>query len=188
MNGSNSLYQLAFKKFKKNKSGIFSLFYIFLCGCIAVFCYTFAPDNSTAANQMHLEIHSKPPGFSVDILQIPTTKKKTQSWLSIMYSGKQNTFTELPIKSYTIKDNKLSVISYEDGLIKDFDLKTFNQKATNFITKKHFYLGTDKYGRDLLSRILVGWWKNRCFHYVDYQYNVVYTYTTFSNCHYFNFR
>ena len=66
MNKTNSLSQLAFRKFKKNKTGVVSFLFIFLCGCIAIFCYALAPDNSSTANQMHLEIHSKAPGFSVE--------------------------------------------------------------------------------------------------------------------------
>ena len=75
MNNSNSLWQLAIQKFKRNKTGLMSFWFIILCGFIAVFCYILAPDNSNSANQMHLEIHSKSPGFSVQILSIPPEKK-----------------------------------------------------------------------------------------------------------------
>lgn len=69
---SNSLSKLALQKFKKNSIGVFSFWYIILCGFIAIFAYVFAPDNSSNANQMHLEIHSKKPGFEVLMLTIPT--------------------------------------------------------------------------------------------------------------------
>ena len=156
MNKTNSLWQLALKKFSQNKTGVFSFLFICLCGCIAVFCYALAPDNSIAANQMNLEIHSKPPGFTVDILKTPTNNNTTQSWFSILKKGKENNFTQLPIKSYSINNNVLTVIKYADGLPKNFNLKTFNNQPEKYIETKTFYLGTDKYGRDLLSRILVG--------------------------------
>ena len=156
MNKTNSLSQLAFQKFKKNKTGVFSLLFIFFCGCIAVFCYALAPDNSTAANQMQLEIHSKSPGFSVDMLKIPSKETNHQSWFSILYDGKKNTYTEIPIKSYQLSDKELTVIKYTDGLPKSFDIKTFNNQPEKYISKKTFYFGTDKYGRDLLSRLLIG--------------------------------
>lgn len=156
MNETNSLSQLAFKKFKKNTTGVGSLFFIFICGCIALFCYALAPDKSTAANQMHLEIHSKPPGFSVNMLHIPNKTKTNQSWLSILWNGKQLTDTQIPIKSYHITTNQLSVVKYADGLTKDFNIQLFNNTPEQFITKKTFYFGTDKYGRDLLSRLLIG--------------------------------
>ena len=79
-NTSNSLKQLALQKFKRNFWGVFSLCFIVLVGLVSVFAYTFAPDNSQYANQMHLSIHSKPPGFKVDVLIIPSEiQSKEQS-------------------------------------------------------------------------------------------------------------
>ena len=62
---SNSLKQLALQKFKKNFWGVFSFYFIVLVGFISIFAYVLAPDNSQYANQMHLAIHSKKPGFKV---------------------------------------------------------------------------------------------------------------------------
>lgn len=156
MNQTNSLWQLAFKKFKQHKTGVISLWFIILCGCIAVFCYVLAPDNSNSANQMHLEIHSKPPLFSVQMLSIPKKEEQKQSWFSIFLNGKKSVLDQIPIKYYTITNNKLEIIKYSDGLTKAYDLQLFNHLPEKFIKKKTFYFGTDKYGRDLLSRLLIG--------------------------------
>ncbi len=156
MNKPNSLSQLAFQKFKKNKTGVFSLFFIFLCGCIAIFCYALAPDNTNAANQMHLEIHSKSPGFSIDILKVPNDTSMKQSWFSILSEGRKSSNIEIPIKSYTINEKGLTVIKYSDGLPQNFDVTLFKNQPEKFISNKTFYFGTDKYGRDLLSRLLIG--------------------------------
>ncbi len=156
MNNSNSLWQLAIKKFKRNKTGLVSFWFIILCGFVAIFCYILAPDNSNSANQMHLEIHSKKPGFSVQILTIPSEEKTPQSWFNKFLYGKKNTDTEIPIQSYKVIDNNVQVINYSDGLTKEYPLSKFNDEPKKFITQKTFYLGTDKYGRDLLSRLLIG--------------------------------
>lgn len=153
---SNSLWQLAFQKFKKNKTGFVSLWYVLLCGFIALFCYVLAPDNSNSANQMHLEIHSKKPGFSVEMLTIPSTENIKQSWLDIFINGRKNHQTEIPIKSYSIENDILKVVQYADNLIKEFPLPVIQNNPTKYIQKKTFYFGTDKYGRDLLSRLLIG--------------------------------
>nr|WP_299031085.1 ABC transporter permease [uncultured Tenacibaculum sp.] len=150
-NTGTSLWQIAIQKFKRSKTGMFSFWYIVLCGFIAVFCYVLAPDNSNSANQMHLEIHSKPPGFSVQLLSVPSEVKNQQSWFSVFMEGKQNSSTKIPIKSFSVKNNQLEVIKYSDGLPKEFPA-SFEQ----YIQQKTFYLGTDKYGRDLLSRLLIG--------------------------------
>ncbi len=153
---NNSLHHLALKKFKKSKLGVFSFFYILFCGFVAVFCYWIAPDNTNGANQMHLEIHSKPMGFSIQMLQIPLDNTEKQSWFTSFLYGKKAHFDELPIKSFTIKENSLQVVKYSDGLPKEFNTSIFNNQPENYIRKKTFYFGTDKYGRDVLSRLLIG--------------------------------
>ncbi len=148
---STSLWQLAIQKFKRSKTGMFSFWFIVFCGFIAVFCYVLAPDNTNSANQMHLEIHSKPPGFSVQMLRIPPEIKKEQSWFSVFINGRKEAATEIPIKSFSIENNQLQIIKYADGLPKEFPAS-----YEKYLKQKTFYLGTDKYGRDLLSRLLIG--------------------------------
>ena len=75
---SNSLKQLALQKFKKDFWGVFSFYFIVLVGVISVFAYAFAPDNSQYANQMHLSIHSKKPGFKITMLTIPSQLESDQ--------------------------------------------------------------------------------------------------------------
>ena len=157
---SNSLTHLALKRFKNNRSGLFSFWYIVLCAVVAVFAYVIAPDNSSNANQMHLEIHSKKPGFSVQMLTIPSDKVDDQSRMRKLLYGKKNQDSELPILSYKVLENKLEINLYTEGnvasKIKTYPLEIFNNLPENYIQQRTFLLGTDKYGRDLLSRMLVG--------------------------------
>ncbi len=158
---SNSLTALALRKFKKNTTGVLSFWFIVICGCIAVFAYAFAPDNSANANQMHLEIHSKKPGFSVTMLNIPSKQKENQTYLNKLLFGKKITNVEIPISSYTIIGNTIQYIPYSElsdkTLLKTVEIHNFNKNdIQKFISTKTFYFGTDKYGRDLLSRMLIG--------------------------------
>ena len=133
---STSLSQLAFKKFKRNKLGFSSFIFIILCGFLAIFCYVLSPDKSSNANQMHLEIHSKPPGFSTLMLAIPSNQKETQSWFNFLLFGKKNQSIEIPIIDYKIEDNNLVVTKYTDGLEKKSSLSQFKKKPTQFIKQK----------------------------------------------------
>ncbi|MFD0964326.1 ABC transporter permease [Pseudofulvibacter geojedonensis] len=161
----NSLSGLALQKFKRNFWGVLSLCFIVICGCIAIFAYALAPDNSENANQMHLSIHSKSPGFTVQMLTIPQ-KQEEQSFFSQLFLGAKNLSTEIPIKNYKVEANSLVVQPYSElktnGLVKTFSLDKFpnteniESVVEKYITTKTFTLGTDKYGRDLLSRVLVG--------------------------------
>lgn len=160
-NTSGSLTKLALQKFKQNFWGVFSFWLIVLIGFISVFAYVIAPDNSQNANQMHLSIHSKSPGFTVTLLTLPSNQHVEQSALSRMLFGKLITNTEIPISDYQIDKETLTYTEYaSDGLtgaVKSIDLSHFpNAQYSDFIQEKTFIFGTDKYGRDLLSRILVG--------------------------------
>jgi peptide/nickel transport system permease protein len=164
-NTNQSLTAIALQKFKKNFWGVFSLGYIVIMIFMAVFAYVLAPDNSANANQMHLAIHSKSPGFSVKILSIPSGEKKSKS-ISNYFFGHQNQVTEIPILDYTIKENSLAFTEFTEDeslqMAKEIPLSQFTGYASlqeveqELISTKRFILGTDKYGRDLLSRMLVG--------------------------------
>ncbi|WP_179374598.1 ABC transporter permease [Winogradskyella wichelsiae] len=160
-NKNNSLTSLALQKFKKNFWGVFSLFVIVCIGMVSVFAYVFAPDASMNANQMHLSIHSKSPGFKVEILTIPSGIKTDQNIFSKYFFGENNTDTEIPIESYSVNKGVLYYTEYaSDGLKgqeKQIDLFRFsNLDYKKHIDNRTFIFGTDKYGRDYLSRILIG--------------------------------
>jgi peptide/nickel transport system permease protein len=164
---SRSLSQLALHRFKKNFWGVLSFAYICLCTLAAIFAYTFIPDNSRDANQMHLPIHSKAPGFSVEMLHIPSSQKSGESWLSRQFFGTQNPGTEIAISDYKIDANQLTIYPYSRGgkeaLAKTYKISETFPRGTalkkienDFIESRYFILGTDKYGRDMLSRLILG--------------------------------
>lgn len=159
-NKSTTLSQLAFKRFKKNKTGVISVFYIILVGLCAIFCYAIAPDNSSNGNQMHLEIHSKKPGFKVLMLEIPT-EEKAQSFFNFLVYGKSQNSQETPIDFYQPNMmNEVEVQLYSGNgnitKVEVFPMSKFKGGIENYVKEKTFYLGTDRYGRDLLSRMLIG--------------------------------
>ena len=165
---SNSLSQLALQRFKKNFWGVFSFWFIVVCFLLALGAYLIAPDHSENANQMHLPIHSKSPGFEVTMLNIPSNLQAVEkSWLAQAFFGKQFSGTEIPINSFEFTAEELKVKTYAEGEIEGLE-KTYNLAETfpeassaeeieaQYIQQQAFLLGTDKYGRDLLSRMLVG--------------------------------
>ena len=164
----SSLTQLALRKFKRNFWGVLSFIYIVLCGLVALFAYALAPDDTQNANQMHLAIHSKRPGFTVKMLTIPGQNNSDQSFVSSLFIGEINSDNEIPIQSYVLNETGVEYIPFnEEGeveLTKSITFKEFqidepaskSDFENQFVIEKIFLLGTDKYGRDLLSRMLIG--------------------------------
>ncbi len=142
-----------------------SFCFLILCVLVAIFAYALAPDNSQNANQMHLSIHSKNPGFKVEMLTIPASVEK-QDVVSAFFFGQKNADTEIPISKYKVTENSIEITEFTadglNGIQKEYNLSFFpkakktSQISENYIKKRTFLLGTDKYGRDLLSRMLVG--------------------------------
>jgi len=157
---NNSLSQLALQKFKKNFWGVLSFWFIVIIGLVSIFAYVIAPDNSKNANQMHLSIHSKSPGFEVTLLTIPSQQNLKQGFFDKLFFGKKNNDDEIPISDFKIENENLIYTEYASdgliGLVKTLPLSRFSKDINTYISQKKFFFGTDKYGRDLLSRILVG--------------------------------
>ncbi len=126
------LTKIALQKFKRNLWGVLSFSFLVLCVLVAIFAYSLAPDNSQNANQMHLSIHSKEPGFKVTLLTIPSVEK-SQNTFSDFFFGKKITATEIPISDYSIETNTINIVEYTtdgEGLQKNYDLTLFPKAST----------------------------------------------------------
>lgn len=163
---NTSLFKIALQKFTKNLWGVVSVIFLFGCFLVAVFAYALAPDASKNANQMHLSIHSKSPGFTTQLLTVPSVTPIKQSSFDAFFFGKNNSNTEEAILGYQLVEEGIAVVLYTDSETaspqKIYPLSVFPEAASvsdipnKYIRTQKFLLGTDKYGRDMLSRMLVG--------------------------------
>lgn len=95
------------------------------------------------------------------MLRIPSNSIDDQSIFNKFFYGKKQPNSEIPISKFEILDNNLIIFPYNEigseNISKSYSLSIFNEKdISNYIKTKRFYLGTDKYGRDLLSRMIIG--------------------------------
>lgn len=161
---SASLSSLALHKFKKNFWGVLSFTVIATYAFLALFAYVLAPDATENANQMHISIHSQPPGFEVTMLSLPLGNRTTSSWTD-WFTGSETTVEEIPVAALKQEGNQWFYRPYDiDGAEIPFVPVLYkgamgleeSRFRESFTSQKTFLLGTDKYGRDMLSRMLVG--------------------------------
>jgi len=149
------------KFFGLNTWGILSLIIVGSAAIVSIFAYALAPDATANANQMHLSIHSQKPGFSVQMLLLPLQDVEQPPFLSRFLFGENPKYKEIPITKFEQNGKELTYYPYQvDGsstLPIKVDLKKYpGLVVKNLVIDKHFILGTDTYGRDLLSRIIIG--------------------------------
>lgn len=161
-------------KLLKKPSAVLALGLILTTMLLAILAYYLAPDHSPNANRMIVELGAKKPGYTKTLLLLPKQQAMASAngFQSLLY-GKANNFNAVPINSYRISEGKLIVEHYIDDGLQDTisftlasilpqSLSTQNIESQKSYLLKHqivkhtFYLGSDRYGRDILSRLLVG--------------------------------
>ena len=146
-----------FRKLKRNKPASVSLYIIAAAFLMAVFAYFIAPEHSPNANRMIPEIGSMKPGFRIQLLQVKRTSQKPNgSFFDRLISGKEDTNTFIPITTYNIKGDSIYYQKYIDEGITELGVMPLSLTAKEPVIKQTYYAGTDKFGRDMLSRLIIG--------------------------------
>ena len=195
---SQSPKALAWKRFRSNKLGMASCFFVLLWALLALFAYVIIPDKTPNANRQILEISTQKPGFEVDMLILPMEQPNPKTpFFKFLFNGRPDDCLYLPFDSLRINKEVTTVYLFQSGesstvrteIIDNNELilggpstgswtlnfsdeggvstgsttATFrnDEEADQYIRShcvKHrkFLLGTDQFGRDFLSRLVLG--------------------------------
>jgi peptide/nickel transport system permease protein len=167
--------QLAWVKLKKNKPALFGLFVIVVSAFLAITCYLFIPDNTPFCNTMCLPVSLQHPGFTAEFLKVPRPGEENKKGVERFLTGTPLAFSLVPLKKWEVHNGTIQYEEFTgDASIKGTEgtysiaslasnnpkFNINNQSAEwvrmNLILKRTFLLGTDRFGRDLLSRLLLG--------------------------------
>ncbi len=171
---------------------------IILATAVALFSYLIIPDGSPSANQQHIELAARKPGFMVEMLRVRKNEEIVRRKLpGRMLLGQRAVYTYVPFNRYefsgdTIRLEAFNEFSGEAPVYRYYNiadvLYPLDPGRVDFITRgdtlafrdlrgelhreaigdlrqrvldghiftRRFLLGTDRFGRDFLSRLLLG--------------------------------
>lgn len=162
-----SLGQLAWHKFKKDGAAIFGSVVILIAIVLAVLGSVVTPDGTPNANRQIIELAAKKPGATFTFLKIPRNNGESTDGGSFL-SGTPDQFSWIPIYQHSTSTDSLIIEKYtgdtpNEGEIVRYPLSRFGTEHSSpkeiesqFIETKTFWLGTDRFGRDMLSRMILG--------------------------------
>jgi peptide/nickel transport system permease protein len=157
LNSSSTYSQAFWKRLRKNKGAIIGLLIIILSFVVAIFAYFIAPDSSSNANRMTVEIGGEKPGFIMQFLKIKKDKAvASTNFFERLLNGKEDEFIYLPITSHQVVGDSVIVAKFIDHGINERQGYHKEQLAANPVTSRKYVIGTDKFGRDIFSRLIVG--------------------------------
>ncbi|MET3113410.1 oligopeptide transport system permease protein [Pedobacter sp. CG_S7] len=148
--------QKIWKKFKKNKLAFGGMLFILLMMLMGVAGYLITPDQTPMASTMHLQLSNKKPGRTFSFLVISRNDKvKEVGIFEKMLYGQEANFKSIPITAHRIVGNTLLAREYigEDEQAEEVAYPLVSGKN---VYQQTFWLGTDMYGRDMLSRLILG--------------------------------
>lgn len=166
--------QMAWQRFLKNRVGLSASVFIILFAFVAIFAYFIIPDPTPNANRQLLELSTQKPGFEVNMLLVPKDKPAPkQSFFTTLIHGRPDDFVFIPFDSITVEIDHTEVFLFSPEASDNPRTITLSNReiaginfstpieAKNFITSncvrhQKFLLGTDQFGRDFFSRLVLG--------------------------------
>ena len=172
--------QRTWKVFKQNKFAVAGLAFIIIISVIATLGYLLMPDDTPLANNQTIQLSLKKPGTRFAMLRIKKPEYvDTVSFFTKIGYGQPAVFTEVPIVTFRFEKDSILVQQYigdedkpETRAYNIFEVvngskpdkltdstknaAVYHQIISNHIIQKTFWLGTDIYGRDILSRLILG--------------------------------
>ena len=145
------------KKLFRNKGALIGMILIVASLLLAVSGYLIAPDPSPNANRMIPQIGSKRPGFTISLLRVKRDKSfQPQGIIYHIVNGAEEHYQYIPVTAYRVAGDSIFYQQFVDEGITESRSIAATLAADPPVIQKKYWLGTDKFGRDILSRLIIG--------------------------------
>jgi len=153
---NNSPSQKIWKRLKTNTFAFCGLWFVIILLAAGILGYLIIPDQTPYANTMHLQLSNKKPGRTFQFLIISKNAyaRKTGILEKMLY-GQEAGYKSIPITSFRISTGKVYAREYI-GDDEQAEETTYPMVEGEKTYRQTFWLGTDIYGRDLFSRLILG--------------------------------
>ncbi|WP_310794568.1 ABC transporter permease [Hymenobacter sp. HSC-4F20] len=159
----------------RNTPAMLGLGFIVLCTLVALLGYWVLPDNSPNANNGLVQLQKEAPGFRATILRLAlpdSARAESRGVLGTWGGGQVPQFREVPIGGYRFQADSLLTTPYQNHSALADQGQRYSlaevvghpgepgalrrEIEQGHLRQRTYWLGTDKAGRDELSRLLLG--------------------------------
>lgn len=124
---------------------------------VALLAYWLAPDSSPNGNRMLPEVANRQPGFSIEVLRVKKTDPPAPpSFFSRLFNGRPDAVQLIPIQAHYLQGDSIIVQQFIDDGVYERRAYATTACTTAPVSRIRFYLGSDRFGRDIASRLIIG--------------------------------
>lgn len=167
---STSLTAMTLRRFRKDTMAMISVGIILLFSLIAILGYLITPDHTPYCNQQYLELATMKPFSKATFLCVEPSamgnedverqsvghSEERVGWFRKMIHGEPLPYTAIPIYSHKDMGDYIEIETYTGSTPNDGEIQCFRKSDVVKIQTRTFLFGTDGYGRDVLSQIMIG--------------------------------
>ena len=158
---STSLTAMTWRKLRRDPMAMCAVAVIALFAMMALLGYTITPDHTPHCNQQYLELSALKPGSKATFVCVyedstASRARHSKGFFARMMAGEPLPYRAIPAYSALWSGDTLVVETYTGSTPNTGELLRYPRGEVAKVATRTFWMGTDGYGRDVLSQIMIG--------------------------------